>query len=197
MRACLKYRIPVTNFFSVGLAGETEAEMQETWELWAELDALNNEALARGEFGDIGESVPIGGQVLGPIVLDPGSQAFDEPETHGYHLLYRSLEEYVDALSQPTWDRWLNYETSNLDTEAVLDMIRRSVDFTIDQRERFGFYSNPEAYYERCRLEADRVIVEEMKNISLIEDAEERERRAIAMRVNLDELEKRRMVFLE
>ena len=197
MRACIKYRIPVTNFFSVGLAGETEKEMAETWELWAELDALNQEARARGEFGDIDETVPIGGQVLGPIVLDPGSQAFDEPESFGYRLLYKNLEEYVEALSQPTWDHWMNYETALLDKSAILDMIYRSVDFTIDQRERYGFYSGPEAYYERCRLEADRVIVEEMAGASNIDDPEERERRAIVMRKNLDELEKRRMVFLE
>jgi radical SAM superfamily enzyme YgiQ (UPF0313 family) len=196
MRACLKYRIPVTNFFSVGLAGETEREMQETWELWAELDALNQEALAKGEFGDIDDAVPIGGQVLGPIVLDPGSQAYDEPEVFGYRLLYKDLEEYVDALSQPNWDRWLNYETESLDKDAIIDMIHRSTDFTIDQRERYGFYGAPEAYYERCRVEADRVIVEEMARVAQIADPAERKRIAIAMRRNLDELEKKRMVFL-
>ncbi len=197
MRACLKYRIPVTNFFSVGLAGETEREMEETWKLWAELDALNQEALAGGEFGDIADAVPIGGQVLGPIVLDPGSRAFDEPETHGYRLLYKNLEEYVEGLSQPSWDQWLNYETDLLGKSDILDMIYRSLDFTIDQREYYGFYGGTEAYYERCRLEADKVIVGEMENVARIDDPQERERRAVAMRVNLDDLEKRRMIFLE
>jgi len=197
VKACLKHRIPVTNFFSVGLADESECEMAETWRLWAELDALNQEAAARGEFGDIEESVAIGGQVLGPIVLDPGSQAFDEPETHGYRLLYRDLEAYVEGLSQPSWDQWLNCETATLDRTAIVEMIQRSIAFTIDQRELHGFYGGAEAYYERCRLEADRVILEELAKARTLADPREIARRAIAMRLNLDELEKRRMVFFE
>lgn len=197
LKACLKHRIPVTNFFSVGLAGESEDAMKQTWELWAELDALNHEALAEGGFEDIDGSVPIGGQVLGPIVLDPGSQAFDEPETHGYRLLYKDLKTYVEALSQASWDQWLNYETSTLDRSAIVDMIHRSVEFTIDQRERYGFYGGPEAYYERCRVEADRAIVEEMAKVRALSDAGERELRTVALRKNLDQLERQRMVFLE
>lgn len=197
VRACLKHRIPVTNFFSVGLAGESEREMTETWKLWAELDALNHEASTRGEFGDIEDAVPIGGQVLGPIVLDPGSHAFDEPESHGYSLLYKDLEQYVEALSQPGWDQWLNYETDLLDKSAIIDMIHRSIEFTIDQRERYGFYSGPEAYYERCRLEADRVIISELAQAMTLPDPDQREAKAVTMRRNLDELEKRRMVFFD
>ena len=59
----------------------------------------------------------------GSIVLDPGSRAFDEPEACGYSLLYKDLEQYVEGLSQPSWDQWLNYETDLLDKTAILDMI--------------------------------------------------------------------------
>ncbi len=195
IRACLKHRIPVTNFFSVGLAGETEKEMRETWQLWQELDALNKEAFKASGMQYVKEAIPAGGQVLGPIVLDPGSRAFDDPEAHGYRLLYKSLEEYVEALSQPSWDQWLNYETGLLDRRALVDMIYQTLEFVIDQREREGLYGGSEAFYERCHLHADRVIVDEMANVRAIADPEEREQRTIRMRETLDTLEQKRKFF--
>ncbi|HLA82487.1 MAG TPA: radical SAM protein, partial [Thermoleophilia bacterium] len=196
IKLCLKYRIPVTNFFSVGLAGETESEMKETWDLWRRLDALNQETAQEGSFADIDETVAIGGQVMGPILLDPGSRAFDDPEACGYKLLYKNLEEYVEALSLPSWHQWLNYETELLDRAAIIELIQRSMDFVIDQREAAGFYSGPEAHYERCRLEADRVVVETIDALMHLEPAE-RQDRIVTVRKNLDQLEKTRMTFLE
>jgi len=196
MKLCHKYRIPVTNFFSVGLAGETEKEVKETWDIWAQLDAMNHEAETKGHFGDINQAVPIGGQIMGPIVLDPGSMAFDEPEKHGYKLLYKTLEEYIQALSQPSWHQWLNYETQLLDKNAIIEQILNSVDFTINQREKHGFYGTQEAYYEHCRVEADRVIVKEIDKLMTLENQKQRDTMIIAMRRNLDELDKKRMIFI-
>lgn len=197
VKLCHKYHIPVTNFFSVGLAGETRENIKETWDLWARLDELNQESVMQGFFGGDTDGFHSFGQVLGPIVLDPGSLAFDEPETHGYKLLYHNLEEYVQGLSQPYWHHWLNYETPLLDRNAIAELILQSVEFTIDQREKYGFYSQPRAYYERCRVEADRVIAREAEKIIQLEDPREREIRAVNMRRNLDALEKQRMTFLE
>ena len=133
---------------------------------------------------------------MGPILLDPGSRAFDDPEACGYKLLYKNLEEYVEALSLPSWHQWLNYETELLDRAAIIELIQRSMDFVIDQREAAGFYSGPEAHYERCRLEADRVVVETTDALMHLEPAE-RQDRIVTVRKNLDQLEKTRMSFLE
>ena len=197
LRICHAYKIPVTNFFSVGLAGETEKEMYETWDLWAKLDEMDYEAHLQGNFGDIDETVPIGGQILGPIVLDPGSLAFDQPEKFGFKLLYKNFEAYLEGLSQPSWHQWLNYETELCDKDAILEMIFKSTEFTIDQREKYGFFGSQEAYYERCRIEAERVVVKEIDKTMKLDKQNEREFRIVSMRRNLDELEKRRMVFLD
>jgi B12-binding domain/radical SAM domain protein len=195
IKLCLKYRVPVTNFFSVGLAGETEREMRETWHLWQELDALNKEAFRSRGMEHLKDAVPASGQVLGPIVVDPGSRAFDDPEAHGYHLLYKDLETYAGALQQPSWDQWLNYETELLAKPAILDMIYQTLEFTIDQYEREGLYGGSQAFYERCHLHADKVIVGEMANVRGIADPVEREQRVIKLRETLDALEKKRTFF--
>ncbi len=197
IRLCNEYHIPVTNFFSIGLAGETETHMKETWELWKKLDDMNHKAMLKGDFGDIESSVPIGGQILGPIVLDPGSMAFDSPRKYGYRLLYKNLEDYIAGLSKPSWHQWLNYETLVANRDEIIEMIHRSIEFTIDQREAYRFYSSGEAYFERCMVEADRAIIKRVDKIMDIKDPEERLKNIIAMRKTLDELEKRRMVFPE
>jgi B12-binding domain/radical SAM domain protein len=197
VKTCAKYRIPVTNFFSVGLAGETEDQMRETWDLWAQLDEINTASTANGAYEDIYDQIPIGGQVLGPILIDPGSQAFDRPEKYGYKLIYKDLQHYIFGMSQPSWHQWLNYETLVRDKASILEMIFRSTEFTIDQREKYGFFGAQEAYYERCRVEADRVIVKEIDRIMTLENPREQMIRTIAIRKSLDELEKQRMVFIE
>ena len=195
IKLCHKYHVPVTNFFSVGLAGETEEHMKETWELWKKLDKMDHEALKKGHFGGVESSVPIGGQILGPIVLDPGSKAFDDPEQYGYRLLYKNLEEYIEWLSKPSWHQWLNYETIAADRNTIVEMIHRSMEFTIDQREKYRFYNRQEAYVERCIIEADRVVVNNIDRIMDIKDPDERNRKIIMIRKNLDEMLKRGMVF--
>ena len=195
IKLCHEYHVPVTNFFSVGLAGETEEHMKETWELWKKLDEMDHDALKKGHFGGVDSSVPIGGQILGPIVVDPGSRAFDDPEQYGYRLLYKNLEEYIEWLSRPSWHQWLNYETIVADRNTIVEMIHRSMEFTIDQREKYRFYNRQEAYFERCMIEADRVVVKNVDRIMDIKDPDERNKKIIMMRKNLDEMLKRGMVF--
>ncbi len=135
--------------------------------------------------------------MLGPIVIDRAPRAFDDPHSCGYKLLYEDLEQYVEALSRPSWHQWLNYETESLDKPAVVDMIQQSMDFVIDRREATGFYGSAEAYYEHCRVEADRAVVEAIDELMKIEDPAEREAKIVRVRLNLDQLEKTRMTFLE
>ncbi len=52
--------------------------------------------------------------------LDPGSQAFEEPEKFGYKLLFRSLEEHRRALLEPSWKYMLNYETRWLNRDELV-----------------------------------------------------------------------------
>lgn len=187
IKLCHKYRIPVTHFFSVGLAGETESDMKETWRMWEHLNDLDRKATAQGVFDDIRDTVPIGGPILGPIILDPGSMAFDAPEKHGYKLLYQNLEDYIQGLSRPSWHQWLNYETPLHDKHDIVRMIQQSMDFTIDQKEKYGYYSASEAGYHRVLLEMDRAIVQEMDRIMTIDNPRQRAFRIVTIRKNLDE----------
>ncbi len=53
--------------------------------------------------------------------LDPGSPGFEQPERHGYRILFRTLEEHRQALLSPSWKYSLNYETEWMSRQQIVD----------------------------------------------------------------------------
>lgn len=58
---------------------------------------------------------------MGPFV-DPGSQCFEAPELFGYKLFAKTLEEHRQLLVQSSWGQILNYETSWMSREDLVDI---------------------------------------------------------------------------
>lgn len=180
VKLCHRYHIPVTFFFSVGLAGEDQITFKETQSLWAKLCMLDKLGLARHNFGKI--SACIGGPIVGPIVLEPGSLSFDYPEKYGYKLLYDNLEEYINALSKPSWHQWLNHETYTLSRDELIILIFESIMFSINQREKFGIYDNMQALFKKTQTKADMLAVGVVNHVMGLEDNTERESRLKSLR---------------
>jgi B12-binding domain/radical SAM domain protein len=57
---------------------------------------------------------------LAPFV-DPGSMVFESPEKHGYKLLFRDVESHRQAMLQPGWKYFLNYETDWMNRDEIVD----------------------------------------------------------------------------
>jgi B12-binding domain/radical SAM domain protein len=188
VQLCHKYLIPVTTFFSAGLAGETREEMLKTWELWDKMSALENISMARGDTLGISSGVPLGGPIMGPILLDPGSLAFDSPEKYGYKLLYRNLEQYISGLSGPSWYQWLNYETEEMTKQGIIEMNMQSMAFAIEQREACGLYDAGQAESERQKLKSDILAVTEVYRILQVKDKKEREALLQALKSKLSQI---------
>ncbi|KYH38818.1 MAG: hypothetical protein AYL28_002290 [Candidatus Bathyarchaeota archaeon B23] len=76
--------------------------------------------------------------------LDPGSLAFERPARYGYRRLYTTLSEHREALYQPCWKLFLNYETgwmgrdeiAEATYEAMLRMNQLKRDFGLVEAER-------------------------------------------------------------
>ncbi len=188
VQLCHQYLIPVTTFFSTGLAGETRQEMLETWDLWEKLSSLENIILAREASLGLGSGLPLGGPIMGPILLDPGSLAFDFPEKYGYQLLYKNLKEYIAGLSGPSWYQWLNYQTDVADKRAIAEMNMQSAAFVIEQRAANGWYNSVQAAAERQRLKADITALTEVYRILQISDKMQRESQLKALKARLNYL---------
>lgn len=178
---CHSYSIPVTTFFSVGLADEGAGQIEETKELWAELATMDAEAHATGRF-----PAPFGGPIVGPILLDPGSPAFDEPEKYGYTLKHKSLKEYASALSSPSWHQWLNYETSSMNSAEMVEQIFSTIQFSVEQRYRTGFYDDAQAIAESARAALDREAVRGVDEIMTDDNPGERQERLVKLKSRYD-----------
>ncbi len=99
-------------FFMVGLKEQTYQSVMGTVEYSRRLLERNAQ---RGDKRVIPFISP-----LAPF-LDPGSQAFEEPEKNGYRLFCRTLEEHRQALLEPSWKYVLNYETVWMDRDQIVD----------------------------------------------------------------------------
>jgi len=53
--------------------------------------------------------------------LDPGSLAFDDPDTHGYTRLATTLEEHRQLLLEPSWRYIMNYESKAMSKGEMID----------------------------------------------------------------------------
>lgn len=52
--------------------------------------------------------------------LDPGSPAFENPEKFGYKKIYYKLEDFREAMIQPSWKYMLSYETDQMTRDEIV-----------------------------------------------------------------------------
>lgn len=52
--------------------------------------------------------------------LDPGSPAFENPEQYGYKKFCHTLEDFRQAVRQPSWKNMLSYETTSMTRKEIV-----------------------------------------------------------------------------
>lgn len=173
---CKKYEIRLGIFSMAALGNDTVETIQETWKGWEQICSLNLEGNAPVDYA------------FGPmILLDPGSLAFDAPANYGYHLIFKNLEDYIQGMNLPAWHQWISYETKFLKRDVIAQLIIDSLEYSINLRERSGFYSKDEA--DTARLAFVRggketiTVVNEAMNI---QDKHKRLKRLQSFRDSLD-----------
>lgn len=53
--------------------------------------------------------------------LDPGGNAFEQPEKHGFKVRARTLAEHLRLATMPSWKHVLNYETNWMTRDDIVD----------------------------------------------------------------------------
>ena len=97
--------------------------------------------------------------------LDPGSAAFEQPEKHGYHVLFRTLEEHRQALVQPGWKYSLNYETDWMTREQIVETTYEAMIRLNRLKAKYGVIPGQMAEAENQRLEAAREMMHRIDDI--------------------------------
>jgi B12-binding domain/radical SAM domain protein len=98
-------------FFMVGLKEQTYQSVMETVD-------YSRKVLQQYDRSGEHRVIPF----ISPLApfLDPGSQAFEQPEKHGYRLFCKTLEEHRQALLAPSWKYVMNYETIWMDRDQIV-----------------------------------------------------------------------------
>lgn len=161
---CKKYGIALGSFSMIALANDTPETIKKTWEGWEQICSMH-----------INDQAPVD-YAFGPmILLDPGSLAFDRSTSYGYKIIFKELEDYIQGLSLPAWHQWISYETKHLDRELIAKLTIDSLEYSINLRERAGFYSKSEADTARfCFVEASKETVDVINEAMNINDEGER-----------------------
>lgn len=125
-------------FFMTGLPEQTMASV---------LDGVDYCESLLTRFDD-GRFIPFVGP-LAPFV-DPGSLFYEKPDTYGYDIRFRTLEEHRKALLAPTWKHILNYETRWMSRDDIADVTYEAGRRLNALKARFGL-AEPEVAAETER----------------------------------------------
>jgi len=117
--------------------------------------------------------------------LDPGSLAFEQPERHGYHVLFRTLAEHRQALLEPSWKYALNYETDWMTREQIVDTAYKAMMRLNLLKAKYGVIPQQMAEAENQRLEAAGEMVHIIDDILSRGDHPEE---LVALKTRIDQL---------
>jgi hypothetical protein len=167
IQMCKRYGIPLGSFSMIALANDTPETIRKTWEGWEQICLMNLNGNAPVDYA------------FGPmILLDPGSLAFDRPTSYGYRLIFKDLEDYIKGMSLPSWHQWISYETKSLNRDLITKLTIDSLEYSINLREKCGFYSKSEADTARfCFVEAGKETIDVVNDAMTIRDERERFKR--------------------
>jgi len=185
-----RYKMRIAVFFMIGLALETWETIAETWRFCEKLYQLDRSRRDREDHKFSG-SLWVKPRIGPMLLLDPGSLAFDFPELYGYKLIFRNLEDYYRGLSDPSWHTWISYETQFLSKQDLVEITLQSLECLTFLEERYAFVSDTPTRNElssrRFKVKVYRLIMEEVNNLSGIEDIPERDVKLDALKDAVNE----------
>ena len=97
--------------------------------------------------------------------LDPGSLGFEQPHRYGYRVLFRTLEEYRQALLSPSWKYALNYETEWMTRQQIVDTTYEAMLRLNRLKAKYGVISKQMAEAGEQRLEAASEMIHRIDDI--------------------------------
>lgn len=86
--------------------------------------------------------------------LDPGGNAFEHPEKHGFKVRARTLAEHLSLATMPSWKHVLNYETMWMSRDQIVDSTYAAGLGLNEVKRKMGLVDHEVAERTRDRIEA-------------------------------------------
>lgn len=97
--------------------------------------------------------------------LDPGGNAFEHPEVHGFRLFARTLGEHAALATMPSWKHVLNYETKWMSRDDIVESSYSAGLGLNDIKRRMGLVDREVADRTERRILAARELAQRIDEI--------------------------------
>ncbi|MDY0018694.1 MAG: TIGR04190 family B12-binding domain/radical SAM domain protein [Anaerolineae bacterium] len=161
-------------FFLMGLSRQTPESALETIDYCCEL-------LSR--FDD-GRLIPFTSP-LAPF-LDPGSLAYENPDSYGYLRHAFTLEDHRQLLLQPTWKHILSYETRWMDRDTLAEVTYEAGSRLNQLKRDCGLISQAKAQEVASRIVDARALMREIEALMAHLEGAEFERALLRLKPQID-----------
>ena len=183
---------------------QAEATMEYALEAGCKrLDVFFMIGLPRQDFQSVMETVDYAGKLmrefnrgkdlrLFPFIspmapfLDPGSEAFENPEQFGYRVFYRSLEEHRRALEMPSWKYFLSYETVWMSREEIVESTYEAGLRLNELKKAYGLISHRRAEDVASRIRKARSLIRQIDEVLTMSRSDLREKFLSALKPQVD-----------
>ncbi|MBW2149491.1 MAG: TIGR04190 family B12-binding domain/radical SAM domain protein [Deltaproteobacteria bacterium] len=118
--------------------------------------------------------------------LDPGSPAYERPDHYGYAIRFRRLEEYRQALLQPSWKQMLNYETRWMTRDQIVDSTYEAALRLNRLKQQHGFLDEQTFRLNQERILLARQTVRQIDDILALPNSRERSLRLQALKAQMN-----------
>ena len=118
---------------------------------------------------------------LAPFI-DPGSEAFENPEATGYRSFARTLEDHRQRLLSPSWKYVLSYETSWMSRDEIVETTYGAADRLNEERHKHFYIDSDELDVRLERTDMARNLMHWVDKIMEVDDPAERERQMSELR---------------
>lgn len=162
-------------FFMIGLPYQTQVK------------ALDTVGYCRDLLKKFGKKLTPFISPLAPFI-DPGSLAYEESEKFGYKVLYRTLEEYRQALLQPSWKYTLGYETNWMTREEIVDTTYQAALQLNRIKAEFGLIDSQIAQKVEERIKEAVQMMKQIDQILEEKEASTREAQLKRLKPRIDQL---------
>ncbi len=121
--------------------------------------------------------------------LDPGSQAFENPQKYGYRLSCKTLEEHRQALLAPSWKYMLNYETKWMSRDELVASTYRAALQLNRLKVEHGLLRQREGNIMEARIKEAMNLIHRIDGLLLIKNEQMRASRMNRLRTRFSSLD--------
>ncbi|MBN2374511.1 TIGR04190 family B12-binding domain/radical SAM domain protein [bacterium] len=120
--------------------------------------------------------------------IDPGSEAYENPEKFGYRIYCKTVEEHRKAMEQPSWKHILSYETEWMTRDEIVESSYEAALKLNQMRMDYGLVCERKGLKTQKRIIRARETIKEIDRIMAIKDKHEREGLLLALRSKVRDL---------